>query len=370
MNRKITKGLTWASMLLFIIACTKTPIDNKESIEKIETTTIKRTCGTMEVLAAQLKADPGLADRINAIERQTTDYVNKTMLNSKNGNSVLVDGIIEIPVVVHVIYHLNKENISDAQIASQIDALNIDYSATNTDLNSTPAPFKSLISDFEIHFKLVKVDRKYSPNALWGDDDSCKKPAAGGVAPYYPFNNLNFWVCKIGGGLLGYAQFPGGDPATDGVVISPEFFGTIGTVNDPLLDKNGKPFPSPYNKGRTATHEVGHWLNLHHIWGDKKCGNDLVSDTPVAEKANYDKPPYPTIGSCSGNPEMTMNYMDYVDDAVMYMFTNGQKVRTRAIFNTGAARSGFIPLHRLPALPTIQIPQFPKIPVGPINIGH
>jgi hypothetical protein len=133
---------------------------------------------------------------------------------------------------------------------------------------------------------------------------------------------------------LGYAQFPGGTASTDGVVIGPEYFGSSDYGTNFFLAK-------PYDKGRTGTHEVGHWMNLRHIWGDATCGNDFVADTPAATSANYSCPSYPKVG-CSNNM-MTMNYMDYTDDACMYMFTTGQRDRMRAIFAAGGARASFAP---------------------------
>jgi hypothetical protein len=151
-----------------------------------------------------------------------------------------------------------------------------------------------------------------------------------GLDPTSPTTKLNLWCCTIGGGILGYAQFPGGSSATDGVVIDSKYFGLSGTAN------------YPYNLGRTATHEVGHWLNLRHIWGDATCGNDLVADTPSHNAANYGVPTYPHYSTCSGTPvEMTMNYMDYTDDRGMYMFSLGQKARIDALFVSGGARVSF-----------------------------
>jgi hypothetical protein len=134
----------------------------------------------------------------------------------------------------------------------------------------------------------------------------------------------------MGGGILGYAQFPGGNPATDGVVVDDNAFGDIGTA------------AAPYGLGRTATHEIGHWLNLRHIWGDATCGNDFVNDTPVAQSSNGGCPPFPKYGSCSTTtPMMTMNYMDYTYDACMYMFTVSQNTRMQASFATGGGRNSF-----------------------------
>jgi hypothetical protein len=159
-----------------------------------------------------------------------------------------------------------------------------------------------------------------------------KSTKKGGLDPTSPSTNLNFWVCTIGGGILGYAQFPGGSLATDGVVCDSKYVGV--TPNSSAA--------YPYNLGRTATHEVGHWMNLRHIWDDATCGSDLVADTPTHNAANYGVPAYPHYSTCTGTPvEMTMNYMDYTDDRGMYMFTNGQKARMDAIFASGGVRASF-----------------------------
>jgi hypothetical protein len=132
--------------------------------------------------------------------------------------------------------------------------------------------------------------------------------------------------------ILGYATFPGtATSTTDGVVIDFRYFGTTGTAT------------APFNRGRTATHEVGHWLNLRHIWGDANCGSDLVNDTPTHNTSNVGCPSYPHYSTCTGSPiEMTMNYMDYTDDACMYMFSAGQKTRAQALFATGGLRAGLL----------------------------
>lgn len=135
---------------------------------------------------------------------------------------------------------------------------------------------------------------------------------------------MNIWVCNIGGGILGYAQFPGGPSNTDGIVVSPQYFGTTGYVS------------APFDEGRTATHEVGHYLNLRHIWGDGRCKrDDFVSDTPSSDRPNYGCPG--SAYHCRSNDQF-MNYMDYTDDACMNMFSEGQKARMRAIFEPGGPR--------------------------------
>jgi len=155
----------------------------------------------------------------------------------------------------------------------------------------------------DITFELVKINRKSTAKTSWGTRDAMKSTKKGGLDPTSPATNLNLWVCTIGGGILGYAQFPGGSSSTDGVVIDSKYFGISGTAN------------YPYNLGRTATHEVGHWMNLRHIWGDSSCGNDLVADTPVAKTSNFGMPTYPYVSTClPAHNEMTMNYMDYTNE--------------------------------------------------------
>jgi hypothetical protein len=162
------------------------------------------------------------------------------------------------------------------------------------------------------------VIRVKTTETAFQDDDGVKSSAAGGSDAFSPKKYLNIWVCTLAGGLLGYAQFPGGPVSTDGVVVLNTAFGTKGSAK------------APFNKGRTTTHEVGHYFNLRHIWGDTEdcSGGDLVADTPNAETPNFGKPTFPHV-SCSNGPsgDMFMNYMDYVDDAAMFMFTAGQVQR-------------------------------------------
>jgi hypothetical protein len=275
----------------------------------------------MHVLDEQLKADPGLASRMSEIERLTESAISQGRL---------VNGVIEIPVVVNVLYRTNAENISLAQIQSQIDILNQDFNAENSEYNSVPTPFSTVKADVGIVFLLDQVIRKKTTKSSWGTRDAMKKSNQGGLNPTSPTTKLNMWVCTIGGGVLGYAQFPGGNSATDGVVIDSRYLGNTGTAT------------APFNKGRTATHEVGHWMNLRHIWGDTNCGTDFVTDTPAHNTPNYGCPSIPHFSTCSGTPqEMTMNYMDYTDDACMYMFSNGQKIRMLAVFQAGGPRVSF-----------------------------
>jgi len=320
--RKISNSLL--GLLFLIAACnkhdTKAPAAEEQDVDKIEIT--QRKCGTAEVLERQLAEDPSLRKRMDQIETFTQKV-------SKNPSAFrLVNGVITIPVVVHVVYKTTAQNISDAQVQSQIDVLNEDYGNTNQDKALIPAEFQGVDATVGIRFVLDRIVRKQTNKTSWSTNDAVKKTAQGGSNPVDPSTYLNMWACNLGQGLLGYAQFPGGAAATDGVVILYSAFGRNGTLIN------------TYNKGRTATHEVGHWMNLRHIWGDANCGNDLVADTPPASTANYGCPNYPKNTTCTGGKaEMTMNYMDYTDDACMYMFTNGQKSRINAVFAAGGPRA-------------------------------
>lgn len=315
------KILFSAAALLLLFAC------QNEASEADTNVIAHRGCATQEVLEAQLIADPTLSIRMNQIEAFTQKRITSTTTNFR-----LVNGKIVIPVVVNVLYRTAAENIPDAQIQSQIDVLNKDFTATNPDFASTPAEFASVAANVGITFELAKINRKSTAKTSWGTRDAMKSTKKGGLDPTSPATNLNLWVCTIGGGILGYAQFPGGSLATDGVVCDSKYVGVTPNTSSAY----------PYNLGRTATHEVGHWMNLRHIWGDATCGSDLVSDTPTHNTANYGVPTYPHLSTCTGTPvEMTMNYMDYTDDRGMFMFTNGQKSRMAAMFVSGGARAGF-----------------------------
>ncbi|MEJ7611491.1 MAG: zinc metalloprotease [Ferruginibacter sp.] len=283
-----------------------------------------RTCAAQDVLLEQLQADPGLAARMQAIENVTANY----QLN--HSENYLSNGIVYIPVVVNVLYKTASQNISQAQIQSQIDVLNNDFSGTNSDISRVPALFQGVkAGDVGVRFVLDQVVRKSTNKTSWGTNDAMKKSSGGGISPTSPTTKLNMWSCNMSGGILGYAQFPGGSSTTDGVVVDDNAFG-VTTAG------------APYNKGRTATHEVGHWLNLRHIWGDATCGNDFVSDTPLHTGANYGCPAAGKTSACSGTPVMmTMNYMDYTDDLCMYMFSAAQNTRMNATFVTGGGRNSF-----------------------------
>ena len=316
--------LLLAGGFMLITGCNKSSSNDKNAPKDEETVNAtQRQCSSNDVLEEQLKADPSLRQRMDNIE----DFTQRVAAHPEQYR--LVNGIVEIPVVFNVLYRTTAENISLAQLQSQIDVLNEDYAGTNADHNLTTT-YNSVKADaIGVRFVLDVVNRRSTTKTSWTTNDAMKKSAQG-IAPSSPTTKLNIWVCNMGGGILGYAQFPGGAAATDGVVLDNNATGRTGTA------------AAPFNKGRTATHEVGHWLNLRHIWGDATCGSDLVTDTPTHNTSNFGCPAAGHLSTCSGTPvEMTMNYMDYTDDACMYMFSNGQKSRMLAVFAVGGPRNSF-----------------------------
>ena len=212
-------------------------------------------------------------------------------------------GVTVIPVVVHVVYNGAAQNISDAQIQSQIDVLNRDFRKTNADVAAAAGVFQPLAADARDRVlpghdrSRGQPDQRHHADLDHGRRLHRRRQgqvgATGGADAWPRDNYLNIWVCRLGGGLLGYAQFPGGPPRTDGVVILHTAFGTTGTA------------AAPFNLGRTATHEIGHWLNLRHIWGDDGTGcsgDDFVADTPNAAGPNFGMPAFPHV-TCSNGPE-------------------------------------------------------------------
>ena len=292
--------------------------------------------------------DPSLRQRMEESEIHTQKWI------STNSDYKRTAQVITIPVVVHVLWNDSIQNVSDAQIQSQIDVLNKDFRFLNADTLDGMHPYRSRAADTRIEFCLATRDpngnfttgitRTQTSEVSWNafdedEADNIKSSANGGKDNWDPTQYLNMYIVKFDSVLLGFATFPeelATSPNLDGVVIRYEAFGTSGTAGLGGFEKN--------MGGRTATHEVGHWLNLRHIWGDDSCGNDFVSDTESAEKANFGCPTFPhkASNSCGtgSDGEMFMNYMDYVDDKCMNMFTSGQGERMTAAI-TGP-RSGLL----------------------------
>ena len=279
----------------------------------------------------------------NEIEKFTQEWI-----KTYQENQVQQREAITIPIVVHVVWNRTEENISDLQIESQIDATNADFRKLNANLNLLPEEFLNQAVDVEIEFCLANIDpfgnatngitrtqtdfenvgTLSSPgNRLRVFDDDL-----GGKTGWPTDEYLNIWVAETGGFPLGFACLPGTCPIEeDGVVIDGSFFGT--TCNT----------ISPFNLGRTLTHELGHFLNLSHIWGDgfdnATCeGDDFVDDTPLQDGPSFGCPIHP-VNSCGSNNQF-FNYMDFSDDECLAMFTEGQKLRMLATLN--GPRSGLL----------------------------
>jgi subtilisin-like proprotein convertase family protein len=290
-------------------------------------------CGIMKRHDQLMQTDAVYRAKRKEIDQHAQSFVQNAVQNARKENAV--GGVIVIPVAFHVIYKTAAENISDAQINAQIKQLNDDYRRTNSDRTATPAGFQNLIGDMEIQFALATRDPNgtattgitrtsttttsftdvtfdaQKPNTVWDRD-----------------RYLNLWSVNLGTTLLGYAQFPGDVANTDGVAL---LYSTIGSLAKPGTDTN---FPN----GRTASHEVGHWLNLYHIWGDDSgacTGSDKVADTPNQADETSGCGTYPKTDACTTTSPgvMYMNYMDYSYDNCLNMFTKGQKARMIACLN-------------------------------------
>jgi Pregnancy-associated plasma protein-A/Secretion system C-terminal sorting domain len=305
----------------------------------------QRACGSAFDLNALQTYNPGLYQQyLN--ENQAIQNV----LNAPE--SMLMLETVVIPVVVHILHNGEAvgsgRNLSFAQIQSQILVLNEDFRRFNVSSSNTPLAFAPVAADANIEFRLACTDPNGNPTDgitrtqtnittfdrvpnLDGTPNEMatriKFTSEGGIDAWNPSSYLNIWVCNLGSNLLGYSQSPllfATRANTDGVVILSTAFGRTGNV------------AAPFDRGQTATHEIGHWLSLRHIWGDANCGDDGVGDTPTQQKANRGCPTFPSSTCNNGaNGDMFMNYMDYSDDACMNLFTTGQRTRMRAVLLGG-----------------------------------
>ncbi|MGN6494429.1 MAG: M43 family zinc metalloprotease [Agriterribacter sp.] len=256
--------------------------------------------------------------------------------------------IVTIPVVVHIVMD-NPALVTDEQVQSQLDVLNADYAGLNADSSNIPAAFKPVFAKGNIRFCLAQrtpaneatngiVRKQSSTTSTPGTHDPIKYSSQGGSDAWNINKYLNVWVCRMtNNNDLGYAFMPGLPGLANGdvgFVTAYHAFGTVGTAE------------APFNKGRTATHEIGHFFNLAHIWGDNDCvescsDSDNVDDTPNQNKCTYGTPSFPQTDNCTPNSPgiMFMNFMDYVDDAAMCLFTEGQADRMETALETMPDRS-------------------------------
>ncbi len=311
--------------------------------------TAQERCGSMDILAREIAADPARGVRLQEIDNFTNDLIAHDPDAGRGG------GVITIPVIFHVLYNLPIENIPTSQILSFLDQMNADFGRTNADAVNTPAPFLGVASSTGVQFCLAQRDPQGNPtngikrkftnvtSFTASGIEAAKFSYAGGDNAWPRDSYLNIWVCNLqgtDGGLLGTGTFPGGPANKDGLMIRYTLVGSLASPgNDPT-------YGTRYGLGRIAAHEIGHWLNLRHITGDAVCGNDQVADTYTQEALHDGCIVFPAISPnpCFVNPDGDMfnDYMDYTDDACQNMFTAGQAARMNALFAPGGARAALL----------------------------
>lgn len=297
-------------------------------------------CATVEYTQDKKNLFPGLQATEQEMSRQVHNMVQSAQHKKYAQHSVST--VITIPVVFHVVYNTTTHNnsVSATRIQSQLDVLNKDFSKTNTDIVNIPSVWQPLAANTQIQFCMATrkpngdwtngIERRQTAMTAYttGGVDSVKFTSLGGLDAWDPTQYLNIWVINFANGVLGVTQMPLTGPlSTDGICIQYTAFGT------------GSGLLANYNKGRTATHEVGHWLGLFHIWGDDNgtcVGSDSISDTPNQATAHFNCPSFPAVDSCSPVSPGTMfvNYMDYSYDRCMYMFTLEQSSRMNIVLST------------------------------------
>lgn len=278
----------------------------------------------------------------------TESFAQRTCVTSptSTNNTVLEPGessapapeVIVIPVIVHIIYNNQDQNISNDRVYSQLEVLNRDFRKKNSDASFIPTAFRELAADAHIEFRLATIDpfglpttginRVHTDATGFTSDDKVKFHYSGGQNAWNRDEYLNIWVANLSGGIMGYASTPGCEPAKDGVVLHYKVFGTSADM------------AAPFNKGRTAVHEIGHWLGLRHIWGDAECGDDKIEDTPPQRGPTRGCPSGVVATCTSGSAgNMYMNFMDFTNDECTSMFTYGQVAKMQGLFAKGAARN-------------------------------
>ena len=301
-----TSFILFCAFLILFLYGNSSPNDQQQKSNLIsdhpKSTSDTIICATMDIYNSRIKENPDYEKQQQKLEEFTKNYVK----NIKPGDR----SVVKIPVVVHIVYKTPQQNVSNPVVQSQIDVLNKDFRRLNEDTINTPLPFKHLGGDAQIEFVLAKRDPQGNPTNgitrtltsrsefIYGEEH-IYHTTSGGRDIWDKDKYLNIWVCALGGGVIyGYGQPPGLQPSSDGVVLN---YVSIGS--EPIIPLN--------SKGRVATHEVGHWFNLRHIWGDTICGNDFVDDTPT-QNMNGICRTFPHI-SCNNGPygDMFMNYMDY-----------------------------------------------------------
>lgn len=287
-------------------------------------------CATVEVLQSALERNPALKTNF---EQSLQEVRQATALRKQSALRENAEPMY-VPVVFHIVLQ-NPNLVTDAQVLVQLDSLNKDFAGINADSTKIPAAFKALFGKGRIQFKLAQrtpadepstgINRYVTTKSSYAyTDNSLKYSAQGGADAWDPDRYLNIWLTNISGGILGYATFPGGSvTAEQGVVV--------------LYSSLPGGSAAPYNKGRTLTHETGHFFFLYHIWGDDDgacSGTDYVDETPNQADETGGCPSGVRTDACTGTAPgiMYQNFMDYTDDACMVMFTEEQDERMETAF--------------------------------------
>ena len=297
-------------------------------------------CEAQNLLFESIEANPGNLNIFHIQEKAIRDFLDNSSYSIDRSEFI-------IPVVIHVVYRNNDQNISDLQIYDQLDILNRAFSKQNKNLYTVPPQFRQLISDIGIHFCLAKTDPDGNPtngivrkptivenigtSRVDGLEVAVHFDEYGGSDPWDNDKYLNVWVAEMGNNIAGSATFPNMAPypEADGIIMNYRYFGSIGTAIQ----------SAPYDKGKTLVHEVGHYFNLFHPWGPGFGGcdsDDFVDDTPLQEGPYFDCNSADNF-SC-GSEDIVVNFMDYTEDNCLAMFTHGQKERMLAsiqLFRSG-----------------------------------
>jgi len=236
-------------------------------------------CVAREYQQQEFSRDPSLKYQFESAELFTKKVLSRDASMVTYGASPGGLTIIKIPVIVHILYRTSDENISDEQVRSQIEVLNKEFRKIHADTSKIPVSFRSLAADCYLEFVLASVNpRGYATTGIvrkktnaysFGIEDNIKFSQSGGDDAWDSDKYLNIWVANLSAGIIGYSSVLGGPKEKDGIVVEVSAFGSTGKIT------------MPYTKGRTAVHEIGHWLGLRHIWGDQYCGSDGVEDTPT-----------------------------------------------------------------------------------------